>query len=119
MMGVSLVNIFNSKVVHNESEIDGSPIVAPEVRGGECMIVSCSVEVFGEDIVGNISILGKAIDTFPNFEIDPTVLCKITEVIFVDEFFRDVGEEETYIFTTIERISQVKKNYVEGDKLGA
>ena len=67
MMGVSLINIFDSKVIHNEAESDGSPFVASEARGGECVILSCSVEAFGEEIVGKISILGKAIDTFPSF----------------------------------------------------
>ena len=78
------------------------------------MIVSRSVEVCGEGIVGDISILYNAIDTFLNFKIYPPVLCEISEVVFVDEFFRGVGEAETCIFTTIERSAQVK-NYVEDD----
>ena len=92
--------------------------MAPEARGGKCVIVSCSVEAFGDEIVCKISRLGKAIDTFPNFEIDPNVLCKTMEVVLVDELFRDVGEVDTCIFATIERSDQVKVFYVEGEKLG-
>ena len=82
------------------------------------MIASHSLEAFGEEIVGKISRLGKAIDTFPNFEIDPPVLCKIMEVVFVDKLFKDVGEADKCIFTTVERSDQVKAFYVKGDKLG-
>ena len=70
------------------------------------MIVSCSIEEFGEETVGEISRLGKAIDTFTDFKINPTITRKVTEVVVIDEFFRDVGESDTCIFTTIERSSQ-------------
>ena len=71
------------------------------------MIVSCRVEACTEEIVGELSRLGKSIDTFPNFKIDPPVLCVIPEVVFVDKSSRDVGEADTCISTTIERSSQV------------
>ena len=74
MIGVSLVKIFDSKVIHNEEESDGYTFLVPKARGGECMIKSCSVEAFGEEIVGKLYKSGKAIDTFPNFEIDPNIL---------------------------------------------
>ena len=117
MMGMLFVNIFDSKVVHYETESDWSPFMAPEARGGELVILSCSVDAFCEYIIGKLSILGKTIDNFPNFEIYPPPLYKITEVVFVDEFFRDVGEADTCIFTMIKRISEVKVFYVEGEKL--
>ena len=60
----------------------------------------------------------KAIDTFTNLKIYPTVLCKILEVVFIGELFRDAGEADTCIFTTIERSSQVKGFYAKGEKLG-
>ena len=93
--------------------------MAPHARGGECVIVSCSVEYFSEEIVGELYKLVKAIENFPNFEIDPTVLCETTEVVSVNKFFKDTGESDMCIFTTIERSSQVKVFYVKGNKLGA
>ena len=118
-MGMLLVNIFDSKIVQYLAESDGSPFVALEARDGECVIVSCSVEACGEEIVGKLSILGKVIDTFTNFKIDPPVLCKTPEVVFVDELFRDVGEADMCIFTTIKRSAQVKVSYVKSEKIGA
>ena len=119
MMYVFLVNIFSTKFVHYEVESGGSTFVVPEAVGGEFVIVSCSVELFGEEIVGKLSRLGKVIDTFTNFKIDPPVLCKTPEVVFVDELFRDVGEADMCIFTTIKRSAQVKVSYVKSEKIGA
>ena len=81
------------------------------------MIVSCIIEAFGEDIIGNLSILGKDIGNFPGFEIDPTATFEFTEVVFVDEFFRDVGEADTFILKTIKRSSQVNKFHTKGENL--
>ena len=41
--------------------------MALEARGSERLIVSCSIEAFGEEIFVDISIMGKAIDTFTDF----------------------------------------------------
>ena len=109
MMGVLLSNIFDSKVVHNEAESDGYPFVETYYRGDERLIVSFSIESFGWEIIGELSVLGKAIDTFPDFKIDPTVTCKVMEVVLVGESFRDFSEAYTCTFKMIERSYQVKK----------
>ena len=57
MMGISLVNILYSKVVHYEAESDGPPLVAPEARRGKFVIVPQSVEACSKEVVGELSIL--------------------------------------------------------------
>ena len=47
--------------------------MAQDARGDEIMILSCSIEEFGDKILSKLYRLDKAIDTFPDFEIDPTV----------------------------------------------
>ena len=71
------------------------------------MILSHSVEACIEYIFGKISILGKAIEKFPNFKIDSPVFCEIPEVVFIDEFFRDFGETDTCIFMSIKRSAYI------------
>ena len=75
--------------------------MAPEARDGERLILSCSMEACGEEIVGKFFRLGKDIDIFTDLEIDPTATCKFMEVVFVDEFIRDAGESDTCILPTI------------------
>ena len=93
--------------------------MAPEARGGECVIVYRIIKTCGEEIVRELSRLGKAIETYHNFKTDPPVSCKILEFVFVDEFFRDVGESDTCIFKRIKRSAQVKVLDAEGEKTGA
>ncbi len=53
-------NILHPKVVNNETEFDGTPFVAPEVRGGFGFVISFSKKAELEDIVGKNAGLGKA-----------------------------------------------------------
>jgi hypothetical protein len=66
-------NIFYPKVINNEAELDGTPFVAPETRGGFRFIVAFSKNARSEEIVGQDASLGKAIAALENFEVDPTV----------------------------------------------
>ena len=42
--------------------------------------------------------MGKAITTLANFEVDPAIAVPTSEVVFLDEFIRDVGELDANIF---------------------
>jgi hypothetical protein len=66
-------NIFDSKVIDNEAELNGAPFVAPEARGGINFIVPLDKEVRSKEIVSQDAGLGKAIAALTNFEVDPTV----------------------------------------------
>ncbi len=83
-------NIFYTKVVDYEAELEGMPFVAPEARRGGCFIESFSKEAGTKKIIGLDTSLGKPITAPPDFKIDPAVAVMATEVIFREEFFRDV-----------------------------
>jgi hypothetical protein len=42
--------------------------------------------------------LGKAITTPANFEVDPAIAVTTSEVVFLDEFLRDVSKLDADIF---------------------
>ena len=52
VVGMLDANIFDAKVVDDESEHDGSPFEPPEAGGGIKLVVSCRVEAFFEEFVG-------------------------------------------------------------------
>jgi hypothetical protein len=83
-------NIFYAKVVEDEAELEGMPFVAPEARRGGCFIESFSEEAGTKKIIGQDTSLGKSITALPNFKIDPAVTVTDTEVVFCEEFVRDV-----------------------------
>ncbi len=49
-------------------------------------------------VIGKDARLGKSITALANFKIDPAILVATNKVVFIDEFFRDVGELDAYIF---------------------
>jgi len=62
-------NIFYSKVINNEAELDGTPFVAPEARGGFHLIVTFNKKAGSEKIIGQDAGLGQTIATLANFEV--------------------------------------------------
>jgi hypothetical protein len=91
-------NIFDTKVIYDEAELEGTPFVAPETRRGSSFIEALSNEVESKKVNGKDAKLGKSITALANFEIDPAILVATNKVVFIDEFFRDVGELDAYIF---------------------
>ncbi len=83
-------NIFYTKVIHYEAELDGTSFVAPEARGGFGLVVAFSKKAGSEEIVGQNASLGKAIAASVNFEVDPTVAVPTRKLVFFNKFGRDV-----------------------------
>jgi len=84
-------NIFYTKVIHYEAELDGMPFVEPEARGGfSLVVVAFSKKVGLEEIVGHNAGLGKAIAASANFEVDPTIAVTTRKLVFFNKFGRDV-----------------------------
>jgi hypothetical protein len=44
--------VFYTKIIHDEAELDGTPFVAPETRGGFHFIVAFNEKSGSEEIVG-------------------------------------------------------------------
>jgi hypothetical protein len=63
-------NIFYTKVISDEAELEGTPFVAPEARRGGCFIESFSKEAGTKKITGKDTSLGKLITALLNFKID-------------------------------------------------
>ena len=78
-------NIFYTKVINNEAELDGTPIVMPEARGGfSFIVVTFSKKAGSEEIVGQDAGLGKAIAALAKFEVDPTIAVSTRKLVFVN-----------------------------------
>jgi hypothetical protein len=45
-------NVFYTEVIYDEAELDGTPFVAPEARGGFSFIIAFSKKAGSEEIVG-------------------------------------------------------------------
>ena len=47
------------------------------------MVVAGFVEACGNEVLGELASLGKAVDNFANFEIYPVIACFVEEVLFL------------------------------------
>ena len=63
--------------------------------------------------------MGKAITTLANFEVDPAIAVTTSEVVFLDEFIRDVGELDAHILRIRHRSVKVEVLEINGAKLSA
>jgi hypothetical protein len=45
-------DVFYTKVIYDEAELDGTPFVAPETRGGFNFIIAFNEKTGSEEIVG-------------------------------------------------------------------
>ena len=62
----------------------------PEARCGGSFVVASFVEACGEEVIGKLSILGRAVDTFADFEIDPAIAVFVGEVVFLEKFIGNI-----------------------------
>jgi hypothetical protein len=78
--------------------LEGTPFEAPETRYGSSFIKALSNKAGSKKVIGKDAGLGKSVTALANFKIDSAVLVATNKVVFIDEFFRDVGELDVYIF---------------------
>ena len=82
VVGVTVTNVFNAKIVNNEGEHDGAPLVFPEARSDGTLVVASDVEAFLEELVSKDYGQQKSVNTTTNFEVDPAVTDTVGEVVF-------------------------------------
>jgi len=60
--------------------------------------------------------LFEAVDSFRNFKVNPSVVDEVEEVVFINEFLRDVGKFVAYILRQVEWCAKVEVADVEACK---
>ncbi len=115
---VGIANILDGKVVDNECKHDGAPSVAPEPRGGGCLVVVEFSKGVLEAFVGKDACLGKTVHATALLEVDPRVLGKLIELVFVNEFLGDVGKLDADVLWRVQRAVKIEVLEVHGGKPG-
>jgi hypothetical protein len=91
MVAVFYPIILYPKVIIYETELDGTPFVAPEVWGGFDLVISLSKKAGLEEIVGKNAGLGQAITALANLEVDPPAMIATLKVVLLNQFCRNVS----------------------------
>ena len=113
VMGVVFTNIFNTKAIYNEIESDRAPFVAPEARGGDCLVVTSSIYEIGKEVIGELARFHKAKEAFAYLEVYSPVTRKLMEIIFTNKSLWDIQQENTCVFAAIKGGAQVEVRYAE------
>ncbi len=65
-------------------------------------------ESFGEKVIGELACLFEPVDTVGNLEVNPTIVCVLGQIVFIDELLRDVGESNTNVFWSVKRCAKIE-----------
>jgi hypothetical protein len=66
-------NVFDTKVIHDEAELEWTPFVVPKSRRGSSFVEDLGIEAQSEKVIGKDASLGKSITALANFKVDPAV----------------------------------------------
>ena len=90
MLDVILVDVLHTKIIHNQCEADGSPVMLPVPRRDFALAVSGLVKSLGEEVLRNDAGLRKAVHSSLHFTEDIAICIHlVTESIFLN----DIGWE--------------------------
>jgi hypothetical protein len=59
----------------------------------------------------------ETVDPFSDLKVDPTVMSKLGQVVFVGEFSRNVRKFDAYVFQSIERCADVEVGDIKRGKV--
>jgi hypothetical protein len=116
MTQVGIANVFNGEVLDNECKHYRVPLVAPEPRGGGCLVVAKFGIAVSEEVFSKDACLGETVHATAHFEVDPGVRGKLVELVLVNEFLGDVRKLDADILWPVERGVEIEVLEVYGGK---
>jgi hypothetical protein len=114
MVEVFYPNILHPKIINYETDLDGTPFMAPEAWGGVGLVISLSKKAGLEVIVGKDAGLGKAITALANFEVDPAIRIATLKVVLLNEFCQNVSNFNADVFRVRHRSIELEVPKVDG-----
>jgi hypothetical protein len=88
MLDVILVDVLHTKIIHNQCEADGSPVMSPVPWRDFALAVSGLVKSLGEEVLRNDAGLWKAIHSSLHF-IENISIC--VHLVVESIFLNDIG----------------------------
>ena len=84
------------------------PFVPPQSWNGGRILVPLCFQALEEEVVSQDARLWQSIASAADFEVDPAILITSLEVVFVNEFGRDVGGFDADIFRILHWCVQIE-----------
>ena len=75
------------------------------------------MEPFCEYVIGQFVGLFETVDPFSDLKVNPTIVSKLGQVVFVGEFSRNVHKVDGIVFRSIKRCAKVEVGNVKRGKM--
>ena len=101
MVGMFFANVFDTKVINDETKTDGAPCVMPEAQGVVYRFVAIATEETHQLFFGKDAGLGKTIHSAVYLHIYFSIVDNVSEFVVHDDFFRGGVEGDEHVFVII------------------
>ncbi len=99
VLGVPLTNVFDPKIVVDQGERDGSPLLFPQTGSDLALRVAMFFQSFGEEFLCNDPCLGEPVHAFLDLAVHVSVRgCYVAQFVMLDGVVRHVREFQLHVF---------------------
>ena len=107
MVGMLFVNVFDTKVIHNEAEADWVPLVVPKAGSVSYRGVSIAAQEADELLFGEYARLWKAIHAVVYFGVEFAFVYDGAKIVKVNDFQWDEVDWDEHIFIVVHRCPKI------------
>jgi hypothetical protein len=112
MIDISHINIFDTKIIHDERECERARFMIPEAGGIDAFVIPKRGQFPAKVFVGKDTHLQKALDGASHFEVDPSVLGMLCKIILFDNPAGKKAEWHFHILKVFEGSGKIESFYV-------
>ena len=101
MVGVFFPDVFDTKIINNETKTYGAPCVTPEAWGVAYRCVAIATEETDKLFFGQDAGLRKTVHSAMYLHVDFAVVDNVSEFIVCDDFVGDGGDGDEHVFVIL------------------
>jgi hypothetical protein len=117
VLGVLLTGVFDSKVVDDQRERNGTPLVLPQTGSGLALRIAMFLQSFGEEFLCYDPRLGESVHALADLAVHVSIRgCDVAQFVVLDDIVRHVRKFQTHVFIHDHWGIQIEVFYVHGEE---
>ena len=94
-----LTDVFDSKVLDDQRERNGTPLVLSQTGSGLALRIAMFLQSFGEDFLCDDPRLGESVHALADLAVHVSIRgCNVAQFVVLDDIVRHVCEFQTHVF---------------------
>jgi hypothetical protein len=99
VLGVLLTDVFDSKVVNDQRERDGTPLMLPQTRSGFALQTAMFLQSFGKEFLCDDPHLGESVHALADLAVHISIRgCNVAQFVVLNDVVRHVCKFQTHVF---------------------